>query len=108
VLCGAILRKTDRSARRRTAIRKAGRVPPLLLLHSFARRATPLTFSDLAGALAGTGVLVSGLAAALAAALEQQTVVPCGFAPGAGGTTLGPRLLTLSARGRAAVAADRS
>jgi hypothetical protein len=77
-----------------------------ILLHAFARRDAPLTFTDLAGALAGTGTLVSELAAALATALAERTVVAYGFRPGAG-PALGPRLMVLSERGRQAVAADR-
>jgi hypothetical protein len=83
-------------------------MPTSLLLHAFARRDAPLTFSELAGALAGTGALVSELAAALASALAQRTVVACGFAAGGGGpASLGPRLLVLSERGRQVVAAER-
>jgi DNA-binding IclR family transcriptional regulator len=83
-------------------------VPTSLLLHAFARRDAPLTFSELAGALEGTGAMVSELAAALAVALSERTVVACGFAAGDGGSFgLGPRLLVLSERGWKAVAADR-
>ncbi len=79
-----------------------------LLLHAFARRGTPLTFSDLAGAMAETGALVSELAATLAMALQQRFVVSCGYASLEEGASPGPRLLVLSERGRAAVAADRA
>jgi hypothetical protein len=82
-------------------------MPTSMLLHAFARRDTPLTFSQLAGALEGTGAMVSELAAALAAALAERTVVACGFACVDGASELGPRLLVLSERGWQAVAADR-
>ncbi len=78
-----------------------------LLLHAFARRGdAPLTFSQLAGALDGTGATISELVAALTSAMAQEMVVPCGFADAPLGR-LGPRLLVLSERGRQAVAADR-
>lgn len=77
-----------------------------LLLHTFARRGKPMTFTELALALQGTGATISELVAALSAALHDQMIVPCGFAEGERGA-LGPRLLELSERGRAAVAADR-
>lgn len=80
-----------------------------LLLHAFARRGAPLTFSDLAGAMAETGARVSDLAETLALALRERFVVTCGFAAAEADTMrLGPRLLVLSERGRAAVAADRA
>jgi DNA-binding IclR family transcriptional regulator len=78
-----------------------------LLLHAFARRGAPLTFSELAGALEGTGASLSELVAALCRCQADDTIVTCGFAEAAPGR-LGPRLLTLSAHGREVVAADRS
>jgi len=78
-----------------------------LLLHAFARRDTPLTFSELATALEGTGASLSELVAALCRAQAEETVVTCGFAEAAPGR-LGARLLTLSDHGREVVAADRS
>jgi DNA-binding IclR family transcriptional regulator len=81
-----------------------------LLLHTFARRGTPLTFSELATALEGTGASLSELVAALCRCQAEETVVACGFVeldPARPGR-LGPRLLTLSEHGREVVAADRS
>jgi DNA-binding IclR family transcriptional regulator len=81
-----------------------------LLLHAFARRGTPLTFSELAAALEGTGASLSELVAALCRCQAEDTVIACGFAdtdPARPGH-LGPRLLELSEHGRDVVAADRS
>jgi hypothetical protein len=106
-LAGPILRKAPRRGGSGRVARKGARMSTSLLLHAFARRGTPLTFSELAGAMAETGALVSELAAALAMALQERFIVSCGFAQADESTSLGPRLLVLSARGRAAVAADR-